>query len=158
MKAVRSLRQRLGLSQVDFGRLLGVHTMTVSKWERGLLEPNEHQRGVLRALHAAADQGLKASALGCTKFDPLRFLAEALSQARATPELDLGTLSATNRYPGKIVEISRGDVMSKVVIEIAPKLRMGAVITTDSVDRLGLLVGTRAIAIVKATEVIVGKG
>jgi len=132
--------------------------MTVSKWERKVLEPNDHQRGVLRALSAAAEHGLRAPGDGSTKFDPLRFLAEALSLTRTTPELDLGTLSATNRYAGKVLEIARGDVMSKVVIEIAPKMRMGAVITTDSVDRLGLLVGTRAIAIVKATEVIVGKG
>jgi molybdopterin-binding protein len=158
MQSVRQLRARLGLGQADFARLLGVHAMTVSKWERKVLQPNEHQRNVLRALSAAAEQGLRATTTGRAKFDPLRFLAEALSQTRATPELDLGTLSATNRYAGKILEIARGDVMSKVVIEIAPKLRMGAVITTDSVDRLGLLVGTRAIAIVKATEVIVGKG
>jgi molybdopterin-binding protein len=46
--------------------------------------------------------------------------------------------------------------MSKVVIEIAGGLRMGAVITTDSVDRLGLDLDSRAIAIIKATEVIVG--
>jgi len=158
MQPVRQLRTRLGLSQEDFARLLGVHTMTVSKWERKVLEPNDHQRGVLRALSTAAEHGLRAPNDGRTKFDPMRFLAEALSLTRTTPELDLGTLSATNRYAGKVLEIARGDVMSKVVIEIAPKMRMGAVITTDSVDRLGLLVGTRAIAIVKATEVIVGKG
>lgn len=158
MKSTRALRQRLGLSQVDFGRLLGVHTMTISKWERGVLEPSDHQRKVLRALTVAAERGLRSTTRGRAKFDPLQFLTEALSNASAAPELDLGTLSATNRYPGKVVEIARGDVMSKVVMEIAPRLRMGAVITTDSVDRLGLLVGSRAIAIVKATEVIVGKG
>ena len=157
MQSVRQLRLRLGLGQADFARLMGVHTMTVSKWERKVLTPNDHQRGLLRALGVAAERGLRASASDEAKFDPLRFLAEALSQARATPELDLGTLSATNRYGGKVIEIARGDVMSKVVIEIAPKIRMGAVITTDSVDRLGLVIGSSAMAIIKATEVIVGK-
>ena len=83
-------------------------------------------------------------------------LSELLSRAYARPELNLGTLSATNRFPGRIVELARGDVMSKVVIEVAPALRIGAVITTDSVERMGLAVGSSAIAIIKATEVIVG--
>jgi molybdopterin-binding protein len=155
MRSWKSTRNRLGLSQQQFADLLGVHPMTISKWERGVLEPNEHQRGLLRALSEAAERGLRASSKG---YDPLRFLAEALSQARGGTQIDLGTLSATNRYAGKIVEIARGDVMSKVVIEVQREVRIGAVITTDSVDRLGLEVGSRAMAIIKATEVIVGKG
>src|SRR5262245_32242891 len=37
VKSPKSLRQRLNLSQKELGELLGVHVMTVSKWERGLL-------------------------------------------------------------------------------------------------------------------------
>jgi molybdopterin-binding protein len=159
MKSLKSLRVRLNLSQKDLGELLGVHVMTVSKWERDVLEPNEHQKRILRALTSAAESGLRASpdAAG-RKHDPIRFLTEALGQAQTGPELDLGTLSATNRFPGRVVEIARGDVMSKVVVEVTPDVRIGAVITTDSVDRLQLEVGSHAIAIVKATEVILGKG
>ena len=40
----------------------------------------------------------------------------------------------------------------------AHDVRIGAVITTDSVDRLGLEIGSPAVAIVKATEVIVAGG
>ncbi|TAJ05083.1 MAG: hypothetical protein EPO68_16670 [Planctomycetota bacterium] len=57
-----------------------------------------------------------------------------------------------------MVQVARGDVMSKVVIEVSPEVRIGAVITTDSVDRLHLEVGAQAVAIIKATEVIVGRG
>jgi molybdopterin-binding protein len=139
--------------------MVGVHAMTVSKWERGVLAPSEHQRRLLRALADAAEGGLRAApAARGRKHDPIRFLSAALSHAHAGPEIDLGTLSATNRFAGKILEIARGDVMSKVVIEVAPDVRIGAVITTDSVDRLGLAIGSRAIAIIKATEVIVGRG
>ena len=159
VKSLKPLRKRLNLSQKQLGDLLGVHVMTVSKWERGVLEPGDHQKRVLRALADAAESGLRASppAKG-RKHDPIRFLSAALTQAQGGPRIDLGTLSATNRFPGKIVEVARGDVMSKVVIEVAPELRIGAVITTDSVDRLGLEVGARAVAIIKATEVIVGGG
>lgn len=157
--SLKPLRVRLNLSQRELGALLGVHVMTVSKWERGVLEPSEHQKRILRALSDAAVGGLRAAptAKG-RKHDPIRFLAAALSQAHGEPRIDIGTLSATNRFPGKVVEIARGDVMSKVVVEVAPGVRIGAVITSDSVDRLRLEVGSRAVAIIKATEVILGGG
>lgn len=159
MTSTRKLRQRLALSQAQLAELLGVHVMTVSKWERGLARPNPHQKGLIAALSGAAEKGLSATppARGRRR-DPVRFLATALSSAYGAPRIDLGTLSATNRFPGRIVEIARGDVMTKVVIEVVPEVRIGAVITTDSVDRLGLEVGSRAFAIIKATEVIVGGG
>lgn len=157
MRSLKPLRQRLNLSQKQLGELLGVHVMTVSKWERGVLAPNPHQRRLLGALVGAAASGLRATPAGRgRKHDPIRFLAAALAQAKAGPRLELGTLSATNRFPGKVLEVARGDVMSKVVIQVAPDVRVGAVITTDSVDRLRLEVGSPAVAIIKATEVIVG--
>lgn len=159
MKSLKPLRVRLNLSQKELGELFGVHVMTVSKWERGVLEPSDHQKKILRALSDAAENGLRSSAAAPgRKHDPIQFLAAALSQAYGGPQIDLGTLSATNRFRGRIVEIARGDVMSKVVVEVAPEVRIGAVITTDSVDRLRLEVGSRAVAIIKATEVIVGGG
>jgi molybdopterin-binding protein len=159
MESLKSLRERLNLSQRELGELLGVHVMTVSKWERGVLSPTDHQKRILRALAAGAENGLRASPDGKgRKHDPIRFLAAALTQAGGGPQIDLGALSASNRFPGRIVEIARGDVMSKVVIEVTKDVRIGSVITTDSVDRLQLEVGSRAIAIIKATEVIIGKG
>lgn len=156
--ALKPLRARLGLSQAELAAVVGVHSMTVSKWERGVLEPTPHQASILRALTAAAEAGLRTmpSERGGV-FDPVRFLASALSLANAGPALDLGALSASNRFPGVVVELARGDVMSKLVVEVAPGVRVGSVITTDSVDRLGLTVGSRAMAIIKATEVILGK-
>ena len=37
------LRNALGLSQPEFAQLFGVHPMTVSKWERGVLKPTSYQ-------------------------------------------------------------------------------------------------------------------
>ena len=45
-----TLRQRLGLTQVRLAELTGVHAMTVSKWERGVLRPSRHQREILTVL------------------------------------------------------------------------------------------------------------
>lgn len=157
MKSLKKLRERLDLTQKELGELVGAHTMTVSKWERGVLRPSAHQRRILSALGDAAEAGLRAPPVARgKKRDPVGFLSAALSHGQRAAEIDLGTLSATNRFSGRIVEIARGDVMTKVVIEVSPDVRIGAVITTDSVDRLRLAVGGRAVAIIKATEVIVG--
>jgi len=154
---VKTIRTRLGLSQAELGRILGAHAMTVSKWERGVLKPSEHQSRLLRAFRGAVERGVEVRGRKKSS-DPLRFLSDLLVHAHARPELNLGTLSVTNRFPGTVVQLARGDVMSKVVVEVAPGMRIGAVITTDSIDRMGLDVGSRAIAIIKATEVILGGG
>jgi len=55
---ILQLRTALGLSQVQFAQLFGVHFMTVSKWERGVLLPSPYQLALLDrfALTAAAKQ------------------------------------------------------------------------------------------------------
>ena len=49
------LRTDLGLSQVQFGQLFGVHFMTVSKWERGLLVPNTYQLALMEQFRKTAN-------------------------------------------------------------------------------------------------------
>lgn len=43
-----ALRRGLALTQHELADLLGVHAMTVSKWERGSLGPDAHRRMLLR--------------------------------------------------------------------------------------------------------------
>ena len=40
---IKKLRTELGLSQVQFGQLLGAHFVTVSKWEHGSARPTPYQ-------------------------------------------------------------------------------------------------------------------
>lgn len=53
-KEIRAIRDRLGLSQPQLAQLLGVHTITVSKWERAVLKPSAHQETLLRSFGKAA--------------------------------------------------------------------------------------------------------
>jgi putative transcriptional regulator len=55
---VSAVRNQLGLSQVQLAQLLGVHPLTVSKWERGLLGPTPHQIALLESF-AKASQAKK---------------------------------------------------------------------------------------------------
>lgn len=56
---ILELRKALGLSQVQFAQLFGVHFMTVSKWERGVIAPSPYQIALMNqfAQTAAAKQG-----------------------------------------------------------------------------------------------------
>jgi transcriptional regulator with XRE-family HTH domain len=51
-----SIRSSLKMTQGQLAQLLGVHSLTVSKWERGLLRPTPHQQAILRAAAAAAQR------------------------------------------------------------------------------------------------------
>jgi len=51
---VVSLRRALGLSQEQFGQLFGAHSMTVSKWERGLLSPTAYQQALMAQFRLTA--------------------------------------------------------------------------------------------------------
>ena len=63
-------------------------------------------------------------------------------------------LSARNQLNGTVSEISRGEAIANVVIDVAG-LRLVASITVEAVDELGLAVGRPVTAIVKASDVIV---
>ena len=66
-------------------------------------------------------------------------------------------LSARNKIKGKIKDIKLGSVMAKISIEIAGGNIISSVITVDSAEDLKLKVGDEVYAIVKSTEVMIGK-
>ena len=66
-------------------------------------------------------------------------------------------LSARNQLKGKIVSVEKGVITAKVKVEIKVPTTITAVITKEAVDDLGLKVGDEVTAIVKSTEIIIGK-
>lgn len=65
-------------------------------------------------------------------------------------------LSARNQLKATIREVHLGAVMAEVVMEVGGQ-ELVAAITRSSVERLGLKVGDEVSAIIKSTEVMVGK-
>jgi molybdopterin-binding protein len=63
-------------------------------------------------------------------------------------------LSARNQLKGRIVEIIKGQTTSHVRIDIGGPI-VTASITNEAVDDLGLKVGQDAVAVVKASDVMV---
>ena len=64
-------------------------------------------------------------------------------------------VSARNSFKGTIKEIHLGAVNSEVILEIVPGVEVTAIITKESVEHLQLQEGKQAIAVIKASDVII---
>ncbi|HEY1982914.1 MAG TPA: molybdopterin-binding protein [Xanthobacteraceae bacterium] len=64
-------------------------------------------------------------------------------------------ISARNQLKGKILEVKKGATTAHVRLEIAPGQVVTSSITNEAVDELGLKVGGAAVAIVKASSVMI---
>ena len=65
-------------------------------------------------------------------------------------------ISARNLLKGKVVDVRKGQTTAHVRIDVNGTI-VTAAITNDAVDELGLKVGQEAYAVVKASDVMVGK-
>ncbi|HTP28374.1 MAG TPA: TOBE domain-containing protein [Steroidobacteraceae bacterium] len=65
-------------------------------------------------------------------------------------------LSARNQLAGAVKSVKLGAVMAEVVVDIGGR-EIVAEITKASVERLGIKVGDAVTAIIKSTEVMIGK-
>jgi len=66
-------------------------------------------------------------------------------------------LSARNQIKGKIVEVRKGTTTAHIRIDIGSGVVITSSITNEAVDDLGLAVGDEAIAVIKASDVMVAK-
>ena len=65
-------------------------------------------------------------------------------------------ISARNRLKGKVSEVTKGATTAHVKIDVGGTV-VTASITNQAVDELGLKVGDEAYAVIKASDVMVGK-
>ncbi len=66
-------------------------------------------------------------------------------------------ISARNQLAGRILKIRTGNVMAEIVIDIGGGKTLTSVITRGSAEALRLQEGDAVTAIIKATEILVGK-
>jgi len=66
-------------------------------------------------------------------------------------------LSARNQFKGKIVDVTKGAAISHVRIDIGHSVIVTSSITNEAVADLGLQQGDEAWAIIKASDVMIGK-
>jgi molybdopterin-binding protein len=66
-------------------------------------------------------------------------------------------LSARNQIKGKVVGVEKGQTTGHVRIDIGGGVVIFSSITNEAIDDLGLAVGDVAIAVIKASDVMVAK-
>jgi len=65
-------------------------------------------------------------------------------------------ISARNQLPGTVVSVEKGAVNGVVRIEVAPGVIITSSITNAAIEELELAEGKKAVAVVKASSVMVG--
>ncbi len=65
-------------------------------------------------------------------------------------------LSARNSLRGTVKSVKLGSVMAEVIVDVSGQ-EVVAAITRSSVERMGIKEGDQVYAVVKATEVMIGK-
>ena len=81
-------------------------------------------------------------------------LAGVATQVREPPDPGTTPSSARNRLTGIVTRVVRATVMAQVEIQAGP-FRLVSLMSREAADELGLEVGVRAVATVKATQVSV---
>lgn len=85
---------------------------------------------------------------------PLEALDEFLPHAVA--HAGASRISGRNQLLGTVVEVTIEGLLAKVVLSVGTQ-RVTAIITADAVRDLDLKPGEEAVALVKATEVMIGR-
>ncbi|WP_407345412.1 molybdopterin-binding protein [Pengzhenrongella phosphoraccumulans] len=120
----------------EAARLLGVSDDTVRRWvEQGVL--TTHRDDADRLVVAGADLAARAKEVAHVPDDPS----------------GVGR-SARNRFVGLVTAITADTVMAQVEIQAGPH-RVVSLMSSEAVRELGLEIGSLAVAVVKATTVII---
>ncbi len=79
------------------------------------------------------------------------------ARASAATPAPLEGLSARNHLRGRITSLQVEGLMAEVRLAIGDQ-ELVSIITRSSCERLGLAVGDEVLAVIKSTEVMIGKG
>lgn len=149
--------------------LLGVSYDTVRRWADGgrlTVHADNAGRRVIdgaelarfcteaAASERSAGPGVSRQAAGRQGPGVSRLPAGRQSAGRQSEDRPLIGQSARNRFPGIVTNVVRDTVMAQVEIQ-AGRHRVVSLLSREACDELGLEPGSRAVAAVKATNVIV---
>jgi molybdopterin-binding protein len=114
--------------------ILGVSVATLRRWE---------DEGKLRSIRSTGGQRRVALSE-----------VERLRRGRPPRRRPVVAQSARNRFEGVVTRVERDRVAALVEVQAGPH-RIVSLVTREAVDELGLEVGMPAVAVVKATNVMI---
>ena len=137
-----------------------------------MISARNHFHGIVKEIHKGAVNGIVkletpggnrvSSTISMEAIEDLK-LAEgkkACIFVKATEVMlanDNLKISARNQWKGTVKEIKEGAVNAIVKLEIEADVIISATISMEAVKDLALAVGSKAVAIVKSTSVILGE-
>ncbi|WP_375493388.1 molybdopterin-binding protein [uncultured Nostoc sp.] len=63
-------------------------------------------------------------------------------------------ISARNSLKGTVIKVTHGSVNTEITLEISPGVELVSIITKSSAEKLGLVEGKQAHAVIKSSDVI----
>lgn len=94
--------------------------------------------------------------LGLTEGKAAYAVIKATNVMFASGTERIANISARNQLAGTIVKVTEGAVNGHVSLEMADGNVVSGSITNEAIESLGLKVGDPALAVIKATDVMVG--
>lgn len=116
--------------------VLGVSVDTIRRWD---------EDGTIAATRTAGGQ----------RRIPVAEVQRLLAERDGPTRPPIVASSARNQMAGIVTDVRRDPAVSVVEVQ-AGSFRLVSIMTTESVDELGLAPGTTVVASVKATNVVVG--
>lgn len=133
------------LTSTQVSQLLAISTKTLYLWERsGKIPKSGRDRRGWRVYTPKQVDVIR------------RYAGPKASKETETrkEQKELEGLTARNQLRGRIVSITSEGLLSEVVLRLADGQEIVSVVTRNSVRRLGLKKGQDAMAVIKATEVM----
>jgi molybdate transport system regulatory protein len=145
-RSLRKACQKLGISYKHAWMML-------KKMNEALGEP------AVVTVRGGKDQGTFLTDLGrklLVEYDAnKKLINEAVGDETSWENVSF-KLSARNKLPGRVLDVEKSGLVSKITIELEPSV-LTSVITEEAVEKLDIKPGDRIYAVIKSTEVMVAK-
>ena len=134
------------MTRTEVCRTLGVSPKSLYLWERAgkIPAPSRDRRG-WRVYSPEQVEAIRAY-MGNS--------APEIAAPAAHAASSLKGLSARNQLRGTVLSIKGDSVLCEVVLRLGDGQEIVSVVTRSSVERLGIAVGSEAVAVIKSTEVM----